>query len=774
MQLQQKNILVLLFFLGCSFLAFSQKDKLEEADKMFDRYAYIDAREVYLEVAENGYESENLFKKLADSYYFNGELEKALKWYEALYNFKTEGLETDYLFRYAMALKSDKQYAKADEIMLEFDALNKTDSRVAMLKKDRDYLEIIEMQSGKFDIEDFPINSDLSDFSPIFYGEKQLLFASNRPTSSSVKRIHEWNNQPYLDIYKVGIDLDSLEVKGEPELLSKTINSKFHEASAVITKDGLRIYFTRNNYNKKKYGESEEGINFLKIYTSTRESLDADWQTPKELPFNSDEFSTAHPALSPDEKSLYFSSDRPGTFGMSDIYRVEINEDGSYSEPENLGANINTEGRENFPYISKENKIYFSSDGHIGLGGLDVFVAEIDKKDSIGEVFNIGRPINSSKDDFSFIIDSKRKKGFFASNREAENREDNIYAFQQKEKVITGCKQYITGVVSDTDTGNPIENATVELFDEDLELISTQSTNKEGEYKLKVKCNKRYIIRASKEGYSTKEDIFQSDTELEKKIDLDIQLKKGSGLGVAKAEKGDDLSKLLQLDPIYFDLDESEIRPDAEVELQKVIAVLRQYPAMKIDIRSHTDSRAGDAYNKILSEKRAKATLNYLKNKGINKDRLSGKGYGETQLINNCGNNSNCTEEQHQLNRRSEFIILNKNETPQEVRKQIEKRQKTVQVKKSESKEEILEDSYDFSGNQEVFTVQIAASKKHNSIIKFPKVDKVFYHVYPDGYRRYYSKQFRTKAAAKAYKFKLRKKGIKDAFIVRLKGENRL
>jgi len=269
-------LLLAVFFFQAGF---AQKDKLEEADKMFDRYAFIDAREVYLEVAEAGYKSENLFKKLGDSYYFNGDLPNAEKWYGELYEFMNKQLEEDYLFRYAMALKSNQKYKESDQLMLQFEKIKGADSRVELLRGERNYLELIELQSDKFTFKNAGLNSELSDFSPKIYLD-QLVFSSNRETGSSVKRVHEWNKQPYLDIYKVSLD-ENEDIIGDPELLSKTINSKFHESSATFTKDGLTIYFTRNNYNNKKYGKSEEGINFLKIYKSTRTSLTSDWTEPE-------------------------------------------------------------------------------------------------------------------------------------------------------------------------------------------------------------------------------------------------------------------------------------------------------------------------------------------------------------------------------------------------------------------------------------------------------------------------------------------------------------
>jgi outer membrane protein OmpA-like peptidoglycan-associated protein len=736
---------------------------------MFEGYAFIDAQKIYLEVARSGYESENLFKKLGDSYYFNNDQEKALEWYQKLYDLN-QNLSKEYLFRYAQSLKSVKRYEESDKIMLEFDALNETDSRVSKLKKERNYLELIDMQSGRFEMEKASINSDYSEFSPSFFG-KQLVFASNRPISSSVKRIHEWNNQPYLNLYSLDLS-DSLDIDSDPVVFSEELNSKFHESSAVFTKDGKTVYFTRNNFSGNKLNRGEDGVSYLKLFKS-KLNQESTWTKPEELPFNSDNYSVAHPALSKDNKTLYFSSDMEGTIGMSDIFRVKILEDNTYSSPENLGNLINTEGRESFPFVSDDGLLYFASDGHLGLGGLDVFVAVIKDKGELGEVFNLGRPINSNKDDFSFIINSKLRKGFFASNRGEGESSDNIYKINQLEKLMTACSQLLNGNIFTTNGEDALSEAKVELFDENLKLLNSTTTDSEGFYQFEVECDTRYVVRVSKDGFGTLEELVRTNSDFGTENALDFSVDKGDELGVTKADKGDDLSDLLQLDPIYFDIDKFQIRTDAEVELQKIIAVMKSYPEMRIDVRSHTDSRAGDAYNKILSDKRATATKDYIIEKsGISSERISGRGYGETQLVNSCSNGINCSEAEHAFNRRSEFIILNKNNTPEDIKKElIASEGKKLQQPKVEDTPTAY--FYDFENStEELFTVQIGAFGK-NSNIKFDNVQNVFSHVYSDGYKRYFSSVFQTRKEAEAYKIKLRNSGIDGAFVVGLKGETR-
>ncbi|GAA0762375.1 OmpA family protein [Psychroflexus lacisalsi] len=756
-------ILIAAFFVGSA--TYSQVDKLKEADKMFEGYAFIDAQKIYLEVAKSGFESENLFKKLGDSYYFNNDQESALEWYKKLYQLNPNPPK-EYLFRYAQSLKSVKKYDQSDQIMLEFDALNDTDSRVSKLKRERNYLELIDMQSGRFSINSLPINSEYSEFSPSFYGDAKLVFASNRPVSSSVKRVHEWNNQPYLNLYSVDIS-DSLDIESEPVNFSETLNSKFHESSAVFTSDGNTVYFTRNNFSGNKLNRGEDGVSYLKLFKSNLNS-ENEWTKPQELPFNSDNYSVAHPSLSNDDQTLYFSSDMQDTRGMSDIFRVNILGNNTYSNPENLGDLINTEGRESFPFISKDNLLYFSSDGHLGLGGLDVFVAVIKNNGELGDVFNLGRPINSNKDDFSFIINSRLKKGFFASNRGEGDSNDNLYSVTQLQKLMTACSQVLNGKIFTTDGEEALADAKVELFDEDLNLLKTTTTDSEGFYQFEVDCDTRYVVRVSKDGFATIEELVSTNSDFGTENSLDFSAQTGDELGVTKADKGDDLSQLLQLDPIYFDIDKFQIRQDAEVELQKIVAVIKSYPEMRIDVRSHTDSRAGDAYNQILSDKRATATQDYIIDKaGISEDRISGRGYGETELVNDCSNGIDCSEDEHALNRRSEFIILNDNETPEDIRNEIlASENKKVDSPKNSS-------YYDFeNSNEEIFTVQIGAFGK-NSNVEFDNVKNVFSYVYSDGYKRYFSSVFPTRNQADAYKIELRNKGVEGAFVVGLRGKSR-
>jgi outer membrane protein OmpA-like peptidoglycan-associated protein len=369
------------------------------------------------------------------------------------------------------------------------------------------------------------------------------------------------------------------------------------------------------------------------------------------LPFNSNEYSIAHPTLSVDEKTLYFASDMPGTLGQSDLFRVKINGDGTYGAPENLGPEINTEGRETFPFVSNDNELYFASDGRPGLGGLDVFVARIEVDQSFYGIQNVGEPINSKQDDFAFFINSKSRNGFFTSNREGGKGYDDIYRFVENKKLT--CEQDLSGQVTDLETKEMLTNTKMSLFDANFKPLQVTQTDAQGRYSFAVDCSKTYYVRAEKDEYQTKEGSVKTKRFSGSK-DYSMALERR----IKPIAVGTDLAKTLDIPMIYFDLDKSAIRKDASYELAKVLEVMQQYPEMKIEVRSHTDSRQTANYNEKLSDRRAKATVAWLVKNGINSARLIGKGYGETMLVNQCSDGVKCTEEEHQANRRSEFIIV--------------------------------------------------------------------------------------------------------------------
>lgn len=640
------TLVYIIIFSSIVLQGYAQKAKVASADKQYDSYAYVDAIATYERVAQKGYKNEKMFQKLGNAYYFNAELYKAAKWYGELFGMN-QNQEAEYYYRYSQCLKSVGDYSKADKMLEEFNKKSGNDKRAKLFESNKNYLEEIKVNSGRYNIEDAGINSEFSDYGNSFSGNR-LVFTSARDTGGISKKIFKWTNQSFTNLYSADVKPNGM--LGEPTLFSKNINSKFHESSPIFTKDGTTMYFTRNNYLDGKKGKDSKRIVLLKLYKATKKQ--DKWVNIIALPFNSDEFSVAHPALSPDEKTLYFASDMPGTFGQSDLFKVSINLDGSYGKPENLGDTINTEGKETFPFITEDNKeLYFASDGRPGLGGLDIFVAKIEKDNLFKAIQNVGTPVNSPQDDFAFLIDNKSKSGFFTSNRDGGKGYDDIYKFTETKKL--SCEQVLEGIITDQETALILPDSKVSLFNEKFQIIKEYISDDKGYFTFEVDCGRTYYVRAEKRKYQTKEVPVVIDKVSGKK-DLSLALEQRT----KPIEIGTDLAKTLDIPIIYFDLDKSFIRKDAAFELEKVVAVMKENPNMYIDVRSHTDSRQTQQYNNVLSEKRAKSTVAWMIKQGIEPSRLTSKGYGETKLINKCADGVICTEEEHQANRRSEFIII--------------------------------------------------------------------------------------------------------------------
>ncbi len=658
--------LVIILFFFCA-IGFAQKDGrlVTKANQQYESYSFSPAIDIYKRILDKGYVSADILQKLGNSYYYNADYENAAKIYKRFVDEYPTEVQPEYFFRYAQTLKSLGDYENANNVMNQFTAATTDDSRAMAYKSEEDYLEDIKKNSNRYEMKSFEYNTPYSEFAPSFYKEG-LIFSSDRDTGNFAKYRHTWNAKDFLDIYRVNVDsfsmnkvvkidaytkeLEAIAIANEEKKNKQRINTRLHESTSYATKDGSVLYFTRNNFKDGKYVKDENGVIRLKIFRAVL--LDGVWTDIEELPFNSDTYSVAHPALSPDEKTLYFASDMPGTYGESDIYSVAINDDGSFGEPQNLGPKINTEARETFPFVSSEEILYVSTDGHPGLGGLDVFATKLVDGKVVKDLVNVGEPVNSKKDDFTFIFDAETKMTYFASNRADNMGADDIYKAIEKIPLKLECEQKVSGTVRDKVTNEVLVGATVKVIDESNKEIKSTITDAEGNYELIINCDQGNFVRALTHGYVPFEEYLEI-SEGEPKV-IDFYLERDE----LTAKFGDDLAKLLQLSTIYFDFDKYNIREDSKIEVEKVIAVMEKYPSLKIKVNSHTDSRGKDSYNLMLSQKRAEATVNYMISKGISKDRLKGEGFGETKLINKCSNGVACSDVQHELNRRSEFIIL--------------------------------------------------------------------------------------------------------------------
>jgi outer membrane protein OmpA-like peptidoglycan-associated protein/tetratricopeptide (TPR) repeat protein len=652
--LMKKYFLLWIALFGL-FSVHSQTKLVDKAEKEYDKqaYAYVSSSDLYDKLVQKEFGSSGIYAKLGDSYYFNGDYKNALKSYNQIGKLKDNYKFTDeQLFRYAQCLKSDGKFDEASKIIKE---LNSKSGKEA-INSGTDYLKEVERQSNRYTIKPVSINSKMPDYGATFYKENQVVFTSARDTNVVERMKDRWNKKPFFKLYEATITDDG--DLADAKRINGKVNSVFHQSTPAFTKDGTQMYFTRSNFLGNKYGVDDTKTNRLRIYRATL--VNDKWTNIEDLSFNNESFSNAHPALRPDGKSLVFASDRPGSVGQTDLYEVAINTDGTFGEVKTLGPSINTIGRETFPTISTTGEFYFASDGHSGLGGLDVFEAVKNSDNTTYRVVNVGKPINSPGDDFGLIINAQTRKGFFASNRTGD---DQIYSFVELEPLKLKYDLVVFGKVYDKKYNELLPKTKISLFDSNQKKLDDYYTDNAGEYLIKVPAGD-YYLTYDKVGYlQGKEDlkIIKKDEnqmiEINKYLDTDPNASELTTEDNKSITDGSDLTKKLGLKPIYFDFDDTRIKPVSEKELNKIVQVLKDYPTITVDIRSHTDSRGDNEYNLKLSERRAKATVDYLLNKGARPSRVTGKGYGETQLINKCSDGVKCTDKEHQLNRRSEFII---------------------------------------------------------------------------------------------------------------------
>ena len=626
---------------------------VKKADVLFKAFAYKEAAKAYEASIEKGNENRQILERLGDSYFFNTNMKSAYKWYDRLVSKYTDSIKPEYLFRYAHSLQGIGQHKTAKKWMKKFAvASKKEDVRGKNYSQEKITIEDVLKLPEQFKLFNLSVNTPFSDFGVAYYGTRTV-FASANPILKTSGEKYAWNKQPYLNLYVGSSNFDETDILESKEF-SKEINSKYHEATVTFMPDLKKMFFTRNNY-VKKLNTDAEGVSHLKLYSAEIVNNNGfeKWGDIKELPFNSDDYSVGHPVLNADGTKLYFTSDMPGSIGATDIFVVDVLEDGTFSNPQNLGPTINTSGREMFPYIT-DKALYFASDGHLGLGGLDVFESTR-KDDAFSLPQNLGAPLNSVLDDFAFVVNEVENKGYISSNREGGKGDDDIYSFERVAVEFEQCEQSIRGYVSNTITGERIFNAQVSLKIKKSKKVLKARTDINGKYEFDfiAECDTSYQVEVEKKGYKPKNKKFKTEEESGETI-VPIGIETLDKLIVEEAGV-----LKIKIGIVYFNLDKSFIRNDAEVELNKVVLLMSQFPKMEIKIESHTDARSNDAYNLSLSDKRAKATKKYIVSQGIEASRIiSAKGYGETRLINQCRNGIECSERDHQLNRRSEFIIV--------------------------------------------------------------------------------------------------------------------
>ena len=636
------NFTYLILFFVCQFSIAQTK----VADNFFRDFNYDNAAELYKEALKKEDSTEHILSRLGDCYFNISKVKEAAFWYKKAID-KYPNINSDYVYKYIQTLRAQKKYEEAIEFVKIFNKNNKKDRRIKDIEKFNldTYSELSSTEKVYVKIENLPLNTKYSDFGS-FEKDNKLYFYSTwvKDSITNEKELYELNNEPYLNIFESEITIENnKKVFSNAAKLNSEINTKNdHEGLVTITNDGNTMYFTRNNVNKKeKRRYNKSGSSNLKLYKATK--VDNTWTNIEELPFNNENFDFTAPTLTPDNKTLIFSSNMDTGYGQTDLYKVAINDDGTFGEPINLGPKINTEGNEKFPFVAKDSTLYFSSDANINLGLLDIFESNILKTSTNIDVKNLGAPFNSSFDDFCYFIDTETNTGYFSSNREGGQGGDDIYAFGKLK-----CEQIVKGLIRDELTNELLSKATVSLINIDGKILERYQTKEDGYYEFKIDCEKTYTILAEKPIYRPDKIEFESTAINQEETEIDLSLKPLI------------IDNEIVINPIFFDFDKSNIRPDAAYELENIVAVMREHPKMVIKIESHTDSRGNDNYNMKLSDRRAKSTRDYLFSRGIAKDRIqSAIGYGESQILNRCKNGVKCTDEEHEENRRSKFIITN-------------------------------------------------------------------------------------------------------------------
>lgn len=640
--MKRQLVIVLLF----PIIALAQQP-LRRAEDKFQQEAYISAIKIYEHIANKGKGTAEIYEKLGDANYFNANYVQAQKWYEKRYALNAPFPE-GFLYRYSQSLKSAGMQEQAQKVMAEHAKEKPAELRVKNQTPTLRAQNSIKKGSDNFSITNLNVNSKYSDFSSTIKGDT-LLFASARPRIIA-NQVYQRTGQAFTNVYYSVKVKDSANYYTEPKLFSKKIFSVYHEATSVFTKDGKTMYYTQNEVKENHKRKLVNGLN--KIYKATNEN--GKWVDNGVLEiFATDSIKVAHPALSPDEATLYFASDAKGSYGQSDLYKIELHPDGTIGNPVNLGSTINSEARESYPFVTKDNILLFASDGRLGMGGYDIYAVDLNVPNALP--VHLGAPINSPFDDFDMNWDRTTNQGVLSSNRPGGKGDDDLYSFQN-----TGTPfvfEYLTNIkgrVLDQTNSDSIAYASLVLLDKSNNEVARTLADENGNFTFEnVTSNTAYTINISKKDYYVAS--IELVTNLNETIlKSDIELKKDT----YKMEPGLDLAKVLEITQIYFDLDKSTIRKDAIVSLEKIIQALEEYPSIKIEISSYADSRQNRKYNKLLSQRRADATMAYLIKRGINPERLTAKGYGESHLLNPCVDAVPCTEAEHQQNRRSTFVVL--------------------------------------------------------------------------------------------------------------------
>lgn len=625
--------------LTMSLSVFSQQAKQKKADTLFSQFSYIKAVELYKELVESNYNKDYAVRQLAESYALMRDPRNASRYYKQAV--RQKDIPIEYYYDFAKSLRGIRDYREAEVWMQRY----KDSGGIAETEnygRSGNFMENIKNAKQEYFLNKVRFNSKYSDFGAFEHDDK-IYFTSARDEGVSVQRVYSWDEQPFLDVYvtdKNGRKVDhESKVKGD-------VNSIFHDGPITISKDGKTMYFSRNNVKENIQGKDKQGFNHIKIYRATKKG--SSWTNIEDLSINSDNYSVQHPALNKDDTKLYFASDMPGGYGGSDIYVVDVNADGTLGIPQNLGNVVNTKNSEGTPFINNDDVLFFASDGHEGLGLLDIFSTIENDENKIIDVINLGEPVNSNSDDFSFSMNPDGLSGYFASDRRGGRGSDDIYSYYRIPLL------HVEGVVTDAINNRPVPNSEITLLDAKDKQIAHLVTDEYGYFTINVDRNADYKIVGKQKKYIDDFRTFST-----KNIETKTQIIEANLL-LNPIQNIEVLAEVSSLNSIYFDYDSHEIRNDAKLELDKIVNLMNnEYPNMVIKIESHTDSRGTLDYNDKLSTDRANATYEYLISRGIDASRITEhQGFGERRLANGCDDSADCAEADHQMNRRTQFIVV--------------------------------------------------------------------------------------------------------------------
>lgn len=728
---------ILLLMVGTMF---GQSLKEKVADKYYNQMLYNDAIELYQSVAKKEKTNVRVHRRIAECYAKMAEFDKSEEWYRKVLGM---GAETQDYFDLAQVLKSNGKYEEANEMMEKFVAMGGQNKVASGHVEDKQYYVKLKEHADNYDITECSFNSTASDFAPFLLDTATIIFASNRE-SKDEKGVKSF----FVAMYEAG-----LEENKARNYFAKEFYSKSHNGPLWISKDGNTAYITVSQENKLKDKENE--IVKINLRINTLIKKDGEWIEGEPFPYNSAEYSVGNPVFSQTEDTMYFVSDMPGGFGETDIW-MSVKQGGNWTKPQNMGSGINTTEKEMFPYVAPNGTFYFASIGHVGLGGLDIYAVYKEDGEMLAPV-NVGYPVNTRFDDFGWFFKDENH-AYFASNREGGKGNDDIYLVEIKEPVgePKAPVYLLTCIIKDSITGEEIEAPIVRVYEQEANTNITDSLKEDYSITLFKESSYKFVVE--KPGYLASPVYVSGDEKMPEVVNKTIKLR----------QEG------VRLDDVYFDYREAALTDKARKQLDELVEIMKERPNMRIEMGAHTDCRGGYQYNIDLSEKRANSVVNYLVSKGISGDRMRAVGFGETRLVNGCSDGTECTDDQHQMNRRVSFSFVTAF-NPDFLASAPKANGGSNGGGNSGSPANTATGPAPTDANGITYKVQIKMTRRNIgfSTNNFNGLSQISVYEHK-GWYKYTSGQFASREEARAHRIKCINKGYNGAFVVQFKEGRRI